>query len=301
LRKKILSVHLFSPEVTIRRILKLKIVENWDEWSAWEILISTIATQLALLTSSALGNLQAHFAISCSLGRAVCHHANVRWATYTTVATFFFTLLRPLAYGQNRVPDEVRYKSGYLNSSPRPADFSSAMLWGIAIADTRIAGYEKATVEVARVRLSCRVDGRDVVLNDDRGEVRGGLYRRFPWFGADEHEALPDLESYTSSKTGKDADERQALTLRVGTRPDRVWHFWAASSRARIPSGKLGGCTVLVRAKISRGALLQVGFDYWRNPTIDYGSGGNNHEAGVSDWYFPSTRWQEATFTDLKN
>lgn len=228
------------------------------------------------------------------------HHADVRWARYTTFATIFVTLLRPSA-GQSRVPDEVRYKSGYRNSSPRPADFNSAMLWGIAIADTRVAGYEKATVEVATVRLSCRVDGRDVVLNDDRGEVRGGLYRRFPWFGTDEHEPLPDLESFTSPKTGKDADERRAITLRVGTRPDRVWHFWAASPRARIPSGKLEGCTVTVQAKISRGALLQVGFDYWRDPTINYGSGGNNHEAGASNWYFPSNRWQEATFTDVKN
>ena len=88
--------------------------------------------------------------------------------------------------------------------------------------------------------------------------------------------------------------------MRIGTRPNRVWHFWAASPRARIPSGKLDGCTVTVRAKISRGALLQVGFDYWRNATTDYGSGGNNHEAGASNWYFPSDKWQEATFSDIK-
>lgn len=47
-------------------------------------------------------------------------------------------------------------------------------------------------------------------------------------------------------------------------------------------------------------ALLQVGMDYWRNPTIGYGSGGNNHEAGASRWYFPSDNWQEAAFTDIK-
>ena len=90
------------------------------------------------------------------------------------------------------------------------------------------------------------------------------------------------------------------VSLKVGTGPDRVWHFWAASPRAKIPSGKLEDCTVTVRAKISRGALLQVGLDYWRNPTVDYGSGGNNHEAGASPWYFPSDKWQEATFSDIK-
>ena len=33
--------------------------------------------------------------------------------------------------------------------------------------------------------------------------------------------------------------------------------------------------------------------------TIAYGAGGNNHEAGASNWYFPSEQWQEAVFTDI--
>jgi hypothetical protein len=44
-----------------------------------------------------------------------------------------------------------------------------------------------------------------------------------------------------------------------------------------------------------------MGMDYWRNPTIGYGAGGNNHEAGASNWYFPSKNWQEAVFTDIKS
>jgi hypothetical protein len=40
--------------------------------------------------------------------------------------------------------------------------------------------------------------------------------------------------------------------------------------------------------------------DYWRNATVGYGAGGNNHEAGASDWYFPASDWQEVTFTDIK-
>ena len=172
------------------------------------------------------------------------------------------------------------------------------MLWGIAIADTRVPGYEKARVEIARTQLSCRVNGRDVILNDDRGKIRGGLYRRHPWFATDEHEALP-LELGPTSGEGREKWAAPTV-LRVGVRPDRVWHFWAASPRRTLPTGHLEGCTVKLRARISRGALLQVGFDYWRNATINYGSGGNNHEAGASDWYFASDQWQEAVFTDLK-
>jgi hypothetical protein len=90
-----------------------------------------------------------------------------------------------------------------------------------------------------------------------------------------------------------------AAVLAVGRRADRVWHFWSPSPRAAIPTGSLEGCTVTARVKISPGALLQMGMDYWRTPTIGYGTGGNNHEAGASNWYFPSEQWQEAVFTDI--
>lgn len=191
----------------------------------------------------------------------------------------------------SQIPPEVRYKSGYINPVPKPPEFTSAMLWGIAIADTRVPGFEKAQIEIANTQFSCRVDEKDVILNEDRGNVRGGLYRRHPWFGTDAHSSMPLAYS----------DDHQIVTLRVGERPDVVWHFWAGSPRAALPLGKLKGCTVKVRTRISRGALLQVGFDYWRNPTVGYGSGGNNHEAGASKWYFPSDKWQEAVFTDIKH
>jgi hypothetical protein len=195
-----------------------------------------------------------------------------------------------LAQNDSRIPPEVRYKRGYVNPVRKPAEFTSAMLWGIAIADTRVPGYEHAQVEIQQTRLTCRVDEKDVILNDDSGEIRGGLYRRFPWFGTDAHDAIPLAYS----------KDHHAVILRVGKSPERVWHFWAASPRASIPPGDLEGCIVRVRARISKGALLQVGFDYWRNFTIEYGSGGNNHEAGASNWYFPSKELQEAVFNTIR-
>lgn len=188
-----------------------------------------------------------------------------------------------------RIPYEVSYKSGYVNSVPAPPGFASALLWGIAIADTRVSGYEAATVEIAWTQLSCRAEGKDVVLNDDIGRVRGGLFRRNPWFGTNQNESMPLAFD----------DQSHSVVLRVGQRADRVWHFWSGSARAVLPAGKLEGCTVKARVKIASGALLQMGMDYWRNATVEYGPGGNNHEAGASNWYFPSERWQEALFTDI--
>ena len=187
-----------------------------------------------------------------------------------------------------RVPEEVSYKAGYVNSDPPPAGFSSVLLWGIAIADTRVPGYESASVEIARTQLTCLANGKEIVLSDDAGQVRGGLYRRNPWFGSAEHDPLPMTYD----------DASQAVVLRVGQRIDRVWHFWSASPRPALPAGKLEGCTVKALVKIAAGALLQMGMDYWRNPTVPYAPG-NNHEAGASNWYFPSDRWQEAIFTDI--
>jgi IPT/TIG domain len=206
-----------------------------------------------------------------------------------------------------RVPTEVGYKTGYVNPVPPPADFHSALLWGIAIADTRVAGYESAQVEIAWTQLSCRAGGQDVVLNDDTGKVRGGLYRRQPWFGTDVHEPMPmahanivwdGVSDPVLPRNGSGRSDHGVI-IPVGQDPDRVWHFWSASPRAALPSGNLEGCTVKARVKISAGALLQMGMDYWRSPTVPYGPGGNNHEAGASNWYFPSPEWQEASFTDI--
>jgi hypothetical protein len=163
-------------------------------------------------------------------------------------------------------------------------------MWGIAIADTWAPGYESARVEIDRTQLSCHVNGSDIVLNDDGGNVHGGLFLRQPWFGGHNYnEPIPlayDLPKH-------------AVVLNVGQRTDRVWHFWSPSPRAALPEGDIEGCTAKARVRISQGALVQIGFDYWRSQSVPYGSGGNNHEAGASNWYFPSDEWQEAVFTDI--
>jgi IPT/TIG domain len=187
-----------------------------------------------------------------------------------------------------RIPGEVSYKAGYVNSEPAPPEFTSAMVWGIAIADSRVPGFESAEVAVARLQLSCRIDGHEVALIDDIARLHGGLYRRNPWFAGNQSEPMP------SSHGAVD----RAIILPVGQRPDRVWHFWSASPRPTLPSGRLQGCNVKALVKITDAGLVQIGMDYWRNATIPYAPG-NNHEAGASNWYFSSNRWQEASFTDI--
>jgi IPT/TIG domain-containing protein len=219
-----------------------------------------------------------------------------RWVAQdlVTVLTPQGRATSPIAFvvrNDPRVPDDVGWKGGYVNAVPPPWPFHSVLLWGIAIADPRVPGFESAKVEIASVHLSCRVDGKDVVLTDDSGSLRGGLYLRNPWFARGNfHDTLPfDYDV-----------NHEIVILHVGERTDRVWHFWPRSARPTIPAGKFEGCSVRVRARISPGALLQVGMDYWRDAKVPWaGSDGNNHEAGASNWYLPSPEWQEATFTDI--
>src|SRR5579864_7213995 len=152
--------------------------------------------------------------------------ANSAVKSFVLAALLFSAPL--LAQSDARIPPEVRYKSGYINPVPKPPEFTSAMLWGIVIADTGMSSYKNASVEIAQTQLICRTDGHDFVLNDDRGAVRGGLYRRYPWFGTDVHEPIPLDYS----------DDHRVVVLRVGSRPERVWHFWAASPRAKLPPGR---------------------------------------------------------------
>ena len=248
--------------------------ENLTEVSS--VLVGTTSSAFKLISPEKLITLIPHRSVTSTI----------------TVVTSRGRASSPTAFALSndpRIPEEVSYKAGYVNPVPPPPDFNSALLWGIAIADTRVPGYESAQVEIASTQLTCRINGEDVILNQDPGDVRGGLYRRDPWFGTDQHEPIPLIRDATT----------QFIVLSVGQRPDRVWHFWSPSPRAAIPAGTLQGCTVKARVRISPGALLQMGMDYWRNPTIAYGSGGNNHEAGASQWYFPSEQWQEAVFTDI--
>jgi hypothetical protein len=163
---------------------------------------------------------------------------------------------------------------GYVDPVPAPSNFTSARLWGIAIADTQVPGHESAQVEPAATRLTCRIDGKDITLNDDGAQLRGGLYQRKPWFATDAHDPIP---------LGYDLDHR-LVVLRAGTQTDRVWRFWGHASRCPPKARRL------LRSRPSQdfpGALLQMGMDYWRSPTTPYGAGGITTKLAPATSTFP--------------
>jgi hypothetical protein len=166
-----------------------------DQESTWDL-----SVLIRGCFSLRLGDLSPSFAFKILVGHREATVRRLRRVLMLLTAPFL-----SLAQNDSRIPAEVRHKSGYINSAPKPPHFTSAMLWGVAIADTRVPGYEKAQVEISHTQLRCRVNGKDVVLNDDKGIVRGGLYRRHPWFGTDEHEPMPRelADMPTSRKTAE--------------------------------------------------------------------------------------------------
>jgi hypothetical protein len=75
------------------------------------------------------------------------------------------------------------------------------------------------------------------------------------------------------------------VVLKVGQRPDRVWHFWSPSPRAALPAGEPEGCRV--KARIRQGALLQMGMDYWRLPTHPLRPGWKQSRSRSQELVFP--------------
>jgi hypothetical protein len=74
-----------------------------------------------------------------------------------------------------RVPDEVSYKTGYVNAVAPPRDLKSGATLGNRNRRHPRPGHESAEMEIASTQLICRVDGKGVILNDNQGNVRGGL------------------------------------------------------------------------------------------------------------------------------
>ena len=292
----ILFVLMIGPRVLAQKPLDTTITPNsGPEGTRVEIHGTHLATTRAVL----FGKIPALFRVdSESLVTALVPlHAP---SCPLTIVTTEQRLSTPDFFVKNdpRIPDEVRYKTGYVNILPRPQNFRVVLLWGIAIAgnpDTDQPAQNNAKVEIAWTTLSCRIDGRDLMLSHDIGKIRGGLYLRNPWFHDNSHEHMP-----LDTAPNNDSHGPVAL-LNIKKRPDRIWHFWSYSGRANPPAGELEGCRASARVRISGGALLQLGMDYWRDQTSLWAPHSqNNHEAGVSHWYFPSPDWQEVVFTDIQ-
>lgn len=202
---------------------------------------------------------------------------------------FIYLLLTPLLFSctedyprNSIIPNEVAHKKGYINYLTPPNNFRAVKGMITAIHDKTNSG--SSYIEMDYIRIYARINGSDILLSSNEYDddiAEGGLFMRQPWFGTNDNEPIP----YEFSNN-------DYLVLRTSSKPDNVWHVWNKKwPRAEVPSNT-ERCWLEIRCKITGSALIQIGIDYWREPTSEWaGYNVNNIESGVSDWYFKSNEW----------
>lgn len=175
---------------------------------------------------------------------------------------------------------------GYERLLAPPAGFSSALMWMEAIQD--LDNPETGVIEVEWMKLLALVDGQVVTISDDQfdeplGWTPGGLYLRDPWYGIGtpwlNHEWPMEVE-WSGGK----------MIIRL-EQTNRIYHWWTPE-RPLLPAG-VDRMWAEARVRISGGAMVGAGIDYWRTPDAQWaGTEVNNREAGGTGWYTAWDGWQ---------
>lgn len=178
-------------------------------------------------------------------------------------------------------PIESPWPHGHDGPLTPPAGFLATVGWLQALDDTGVSG--QSLVEVDWMRLHAVVNGVDRVLAVEEFDrvttnmTYYGLYRRNPWFAGDKIGSMP----YTLSSG--------AMVIEPSARPDMVYHWW--TDRALVPSGTTR-VWFEARIRITGGAHVQGGIDYWRDLNVGWaGTNVNNTEGGVSEWECQPGQW----------
>lgn len=144
---------------------------------------------------------------------------------------------------------------------------------------------EKSKVEVDWMRVYASSDTDSILFVDEfdlhlSGMDDYGLYLREPWFEGDKQDSMPY------------ALQNGSLIVEPSLYPENVFHWWN-TSRSIVPQNT-ERIWYQARIRITGGAGVQAGIDYWKDLSSGYnGLDVNNTEAGVSDWYGSSTDgWQ---------
>lgn len=195
------------------------------------------------------------------------------------VFTFF---LIPHSKAQSLAPENAvtkKYAPGVLYL---PADFSCGVSWAQALTLTNGSSSTTASIIIDYIAVyQIDGDGNATLVdmqnydNENEGELSGdlgGLYWRSPWYGGnDTHTGI--AESYVCD--GK-------VTLYVGKRQNRVFHFWGN----RFYAEKNTDYAIKMRCKINEDCVVSVGFDWWREFDSPWaGLNKNNCQAFCSEWF----------------
>lgn len=186
------------------------------------------------------------------------------------------------------VPVGCAHRYAILEYDTLPAGFSAMTPWLQAVHNPKIAPTSRVEVDYVRA-YSEVVSGNTIYWTqlvtdeyDTWSSSSGGMYTI--GFPTDDHTPMP--------ATTIDG----ILNFCPSDIADKVWHWWPN----RVPyTEATGKFVVVVRLRLTGGACVQIGADWWKDMDVDWnGYNVNNKEVGASKWYFASPEWQTITFSN---
>ncbi|SEM70565.1 hypothetical protein SAMN04489760_13630 [Syntrophus gentianae] len=192
-----------------------------------------------------------------------------------------------VGWASQYAPTESPHKTAYFRYAVPPPGFAK-------LHDCKVVGWmqtidiegkgEQCKVEIDWMRLHAVVAGTDIIFGEEKfseyltSMSYYGLYKRSPWFDGDKQASMPSNV------------ENGCLVMYPSKYPQYVFHWW--TDRYLIPANA-SRIWFEARVRITGGAGVQAGIDYWKGDLGWAGLDVNNTEAGVSDWFGASTSgWQ---------
>jgi hypothetical protein len=178
------------------------------------------------------------------------------------------------------LPPEVKDDGG-TTCGQRPAWAGAAVVLGSCI---QLKDYPAGTVEIAWLQIeSLDAAGKVLATTQTLGKnVWGELDTRYPFWGIG---GTNKVETWQPREVNG-----SSLVIRPNLRADKIWHFWGAKQALAAGAKTI---RVSARVRITGGAYLSIGSDWWRSASNTSSVWGpcNSTDPKTTNTDGPSSRW----------
>jgi hypothetical protein len=199
------------------------------------------------------------------------------------------------------IPEGAIWQKETIRRETPPDGFGAVVGWIVAATSAPcVTKQSLAQIEIKSIKIlrceketNCETVIKEATFNGNKWPTfERALFPRIPnWFGETEGSRVRSYKNIDKINNG-------VLSIDLAKISRHIYHGWTAP-RSSVDQNTL--YFLEVTAKITGGAKLQIGMDYWRNLNAPYNgydencNGTNNCEAWISDWY-GDTNGQFVTF-----
>jgi hypothetical protein len=182
------------------------------------------------------------------------------------------------------VPDGALWRTETIREATAPAGYTRAVAWVNVATVLPCADIQKpALVEIRTIRIIESKENEEKVIfakdfTDSVAEsFAGALFQRVPfWFGPGEGK-ISSIDNFAQG----------SFVINVRQIPKNIYHGW---TNPRVVINSEAMQRVELEVRVTGGARLQLGMDYWRDEASDYNGydpecqTSNNCEAWIGEW-----------------